>query len=268
MPDDETDSNAPNTSEQFVEDQTDVDARIIADGKAAQASELARRSQVVQKDLPRPLEINSTILRPPNETDLTEMQRAEELIKQEMVTMLHYDAMLNPVPYPAHAPPKKPTSLQQLQSYLTQNPYDQFDDDELEEAKEMLKEEMHVVKNGMGHSDLSVENYSQVWEECLSQVLYLPSQMRYTRANLASKKDRFDSLEKRLEQNRRHMAKEAKRCAKTEKKLKILTGGYQVRTNSSEADVCAISLIRNVSSSIRSIAGKSTSIDKTVARDL
>jgi pre-mRNA-splicing factor CDC5/CEF1 len=33
----------------------------------------------------------------------------------------------------------------------------------------------------------------QVWEECLAQVLYLPSQQRYTRANLASKKDRIES---------------------------------------------------------------------------
>lgn len=228
VPDDEAEGDAQDSSHTFVEDQTDVDARIIAEGKAAQAAELARRSQVVQKDLPRPLEINTTILRPPNEADLTGMQKAEELIKQEMITMLHYDAMLNPVPYPVNAPPKKPTSLQQLQAYLNQNPYNQYDDDELEVAKEMLKEEMQVVKNGMAHGDLSVENYSQVWEECLSQVLYLPSQMRYTRANLASKKDRFDSLEKKLEQNRRHMAKEAKRCAKTEKKLKILTGGYQV----------------------------------------
>jgi pre-mRNA-splicing factor CDC5/CEF1 len=67
-----------------------------------------------------------------------------------------------------------------------------------------------------------------VWEECLAQVLYLPTQQRYTRANLASKKDRIESMEKRLEANRGHMTKEAKRAAKTEKKLKILTGGYQV----------------------------------------
>merc|ERR1712179_768754 len=48
-------------------------------------------------------------------------------------------------------------------------------------------------------------------------------------ANLASKKDRIESLEKRLETNRGHMTREAKRAAKTEKKLKILTGGYQSR---------------------------------------
>lgn len=69
----------------------------------------------------------------------------------------------------------------------------------------------------------------QVWEECLAQVLFLPSQSKYTRASLASKKDRIESLEKRLEQNRQHMAKQAKIAAKLEKKLKILMGGYQVR---------------------------------------
>merc|ERR1719270_3271034 len=39
----------------------------------------------------------------------------------------------------------------------------------------------------------------------------------------------IESLEKRLETNRSHMTKEAKKAAKTEKKLKIRTGGYQSR---------------------------------------
>ena len=60
--------------------------------------------------------------------------------------------------------------------------------------------------------------------------IFLFFQFNYNniRANLASKKDRIESLEKRLDMNRGHMTKEAKRAAKTEKKLKILTGGYQV----------------------------------------
>lgn len=91
---------------------------------------------------------------------------------------------------------------------------------------------MKVVKTGMAHGDLSLESYSQVWTECLGQVLYLTSQHRYTRANLASKKDRLESAEKKLEQNRKHMSREAKRCAKIEKKLKILTGGYQAKAQS------------------------------------
>ncbi|XP_074093173.1 cell division cycle 5-like protein isoform X2 [Macrotis lagotis] len=97
------------------------------------------------------------------------------------------------------------------------------------EAQDLLTLEMEVVKQGMSHGELSNEAYNQVWEECYSQVLYLPGQSRYTRANLASKKDRIESLEKRLEINRGHMTTEAKRAAKMEKKMKILLGGYQSR---------------------------------------
>ena len=67
------------------------------------------------------------------------------------------------------------------------------------QAKELLQKEMQVVKEGMGHGDLSLDAFSQVWEECYAQVLFLPTQNRYIRASLASKKDRIQSLEKRLE---------------------------------------------------------------------
>merc|ERR1719166_720199 len=106
-------------------------------------------------------------------------------------------------------------------AYLDKHPYQRFDDGDIAKANELLEAEMEVVKQGMAHGELSLEAYTQVWEECLSQVLFLPTQGRYTRANLASKKDRIESLEKRLEQNRGHMKKEDK--------LKILTKGYQSR---------------------------------------
>ena len=114
-------------------------------------------------------------------------------------------------------------------AYLDKHTYQKFSEEDMESAKKLLEEEMIEVKEGMGHGDLSLESYTQVWEECLAQVLFLPTQQRYTRANLAGKKDRIESLEKRLEQNRAHMKKEAKRAVKIEEKLKILTRGYQAR---------------------------------------
>jgi len=114
-------------------------------------------------------------------------------------------------------------------AYLDKHVYQKFSEEDMESAKKLLEAEMIEVKEGMGHGDLSLESYTQVWEECLAQVLFLPSQQRYTRANLAGKKDRIESLEKRLEQNRAHMKKEAKRAVKIEEKLKILTRGYQAR---------------------------------------
>lgn len=230
VPDDQDDDTGETaTDDQLIEDQSDIDARRIEDEKVQRAARLARRSQVIQRELPRPIDINTTILRPPGEMhNLTDLQKAEELIKQEMVTMLHYDSLNNPVPPISGQPPRKPSALQQIQTYLEHNRYDEFWDDELQTARQMLADEMQYVKNGMAHGELALESYSQVWKECLAQVLYLPSQNRYTRANLASKKDRFESAEKKLEQNRKHMAREAKRCGKIEKKLKVLTGGYQV----------------------------------------
>ncbi|XP_062538780.1 cell division cycle 5-like protein [Armigeres subalbatus] len=231
VPENETDDPADDGTggEPMVADQADVDDQRKQEQRARDAKELSLRSLVIQRELPRPLEINMTVLRPPNEMHgLTELQRAEELVKQEMVKMLNYDAIRNPVVNP-QAPPIKKNPLSQHLAYLEQNPYDEIAEADLDSAKELLKEEMTVVKGGMAHGDLSLESYTQVWQECLSQVLYLPSQNRYTRANLASKKDRIESAEKRLEINRKHMAKEAKRCGKIEKKLKILTGGYQAR---------------------------------------
>jgi pre-mRNA-splicing factor CDC5/CEF1 len=95
-------------------------------------------------------------------------------------------------------------------------------------AKKTLTDETIVVKEGMAHGELSLDAYTTVWEECLSQILYLETQKRYTRAAVASKKDRIEVYERKLDENRMHMTGEAKRAAKMEKKLKILTGGYQV----------------------------------------
>lgn len=209
--------------ERIVEDQADIDARHEAEQRAKAEREMALRSQVIQRDFPRPHEVNMAVLRPPHESQsLTELQKAEEFIKREMVTMLHYDNWKNPSVQTTSN--KRPT---QHLAYLEQHAYETFNPEDLAVAKHMLAHEMDVVKHGMNHGDLSLDAYTQVWEECLSQVLFLPNQNRYTRANLASKKDRLESAEKRLEQNRMHMSKEAKRAAKMEKKLRILTGGYQ-----------------------------------------
>lgn len=94
-----------------------------------------------------------------------------------------------------------------------------------------MADETAIVKEGMAHGDLSLDAYTTVWEECQSEILYLESQKRYTRAAVASKKDRIEVYERKLNENRMHMTGEAKRAAKMEKKLKILTGGYQVNKN-------------------------------------
>uniref|UniRef100_A0A0B6ZFC9 Uncharacterized protein n=1 Tax=Arion vulgaris TaxID=1028688 RepID=A0A0B6ZFC9_9EUPU len=220
-----------------VEDQADLDDRADWDKEQHRLSELKLRSQVVQRSLPRPSDINTNILRPsgPNDAPLTELQKAEELIKQEVLIMLYHDAVYCPTDANSGtgskgtAPQKTAANQIAYLAYLDKNPYTEVDPDDMKKAHEMLQKEMQVVKEGMGHGELSQESFAQVWEECYSQVLFLPGQNRYTRANLASKKERIESIEKRLETNRNHMMKDAKTAAKLEKKLRILLGGYQSR---------------------------------------
>ncbi|XP_073725995.1 cell division cycle 5-like protein [Misgurnus anguillicaudatus] len=220
--------------ESFVEDAAEIELRKQVARDAEREKELRQRHTPVQRDLPRPSAVNETILRPQNvEPPLTDLQQAEELIKKEMITMIHFDCLHHPFSeYQAKKAKGLGSSSNNTEhvAYLEQNPYNKVSEEELLKAREMLVQEMDVVKHGMGHGDLSMEAYNQVWEECYSQVLYLPGQSRYTRANLASKKDRIESLEKKLEINRGHMTTEAKRAAKMEKKMKILLGGYQSRS--------------------------------------
>ncbi|CAI5769085.1 cell division cycle 5-like protein [Lacerta agilis] len=223
-----------NADDTYIEDAADADARKQSIREMERIKALKRMHKAVQKDLPRPSEVNETILRPLNvEPPLTDLQKSEELIKKEMITMLHFDLVHHPYGElpggkKGKVPGFGPGSTEHL-SYLEHNPYEKYSKEDIKKAEELLAQEMEVVKQGMGHGELSSEAYNQVWEECYSQVLFLPGQNRYTRANLASKKDRIESLEKRLEINRGHMTTEAKRAAKMEKKLKILLGGYQSR---------------------------------------
>eukprot|EP00069_Balaena_mysticetus_P000077 bmy_00024T0 len=187
----------------YIEDAADVDARKQAIRDAERVKEMKRMHKAVQKDLPRPSEVNETILRPLNvEPPLTDLQKSEELIKKEMITMLHYDLLHHPYEPSGNKKGKTVgfgTNNAEHISYLEHNTYEKFSKEELKKAQDVLVQEMEVVKQGMSHGELSSEAYNQVWEECYSQVLYLPGQSRYTRANLASKKDRIESLEKRLE---------------------------------------------------------------------
>lgn len=219
--------------ESFMEDAAEIELRKQAAREAEREKELRQRHTAVQRDLPRPSEVNETIIRPHNvEPPLTDLQQAEELIKKEMITMIHFDCLHHPF---SDAQAKKGKGMGSSSNngehiaFLEKTPYEKVSEEELKKAGELLAQEMEVVKHGMGHGDLSMEAYNQVWEECYSQVLYLHGQSRYTRANLASKKDRIESMEKKLEINRGHMTTEAKRAAKMEKKMKILLGGYQSR---------------------------------------
>ena len=183
------------------------------------------------------MDINHNILRPVGMTQpLNEYQKAEEMIKKEMLVMLHYDALKNPIMSQFGMTNGSKNSLSQLKvmnperhvSYSRDIGYE-FTLEELEIASCILEKEIPVIKKIMGHGELSEEAYQQVWEEWYGQVLYVPSSNRFTRANVTSRKDKIESCENKLEINQFHMSSLAKKASKLEQNLKITLGGYQSR---------------------------------------
>ncbi|RNA45152.1 cell division cycle 5 [Brachionus plicatilis] len=214
------------------EDQADVERREEEARLARLEQQMKLKSLAVQRNLPRPTDVNGNVLRPLDPAQpFSEYQKAEEMIKQEMLSMLHYDAVKNPSGNQCAGPKgqSRPANVDKHLNYLRENGYDEFSVEEMERADALLRKEVSEVKRLMSHGELTAEAYQQVWEECYGQVLYVPNGNRFTRASVASRRDRIESCEKRLEVNRCHMLGLAKRAAKVEQKLKITLGGYQSR---------------------------------------
>ena len=67
-------------------------------------------------------------------------------------------------------PAKAAQMAQAHKTFLDRRPYESFTEEDCAEADALLKKEMEVVKGGMGHGELSIDSYTQVWEECYAQV--------------------------------------------------------------------------------------------------
>ncbi len=98
------------------------------------------------------------------------------MIKQEMIKMIRHDVVHNPNLTQQHAMNSK-KSKSQVQSVINSNknalkadPLEQFTDQEMDDAKKLLKDEIEVVKKIIGHGEVNVDVYTKVWEECYDQV--------------------------------------------------------------------------------------------------
>lgn len=100
-------------------------------------AEFKKQSTSVQRGLPRPSDVNNNILRPSHcDPPLTELQKAEELIKQEMLVMLHHDSLKFPPVVAPQGKSKQPPKLNLAHhaSYLERHPHIEYEENEIEEV--------------------------------------------------------------------------------------------------------------------------------------
>ena len=98
------------------------------------------------------------------------------MIKAEMLKMVRNDVVNNPNLTQQHALNSKKTKGQ-VQSIINGNrnalkndPLEEFTDEEMENAKQQLKDEIENAKKIIGYGEVNLDVYTKVWEECFSQV--------------------------------------------------------------------------------------------------
>ena len=167
-----------------------------------------RRSQVLQRGLPRPISVIDA-----SSNDMTE---PDALLYSELLHMVQFDA----TEYPIESKNQKVDYLMPLKSDPRRPP-----DDYISAAEKLLAEEIGVLKDAMGHGEIPIEEYMHDWENAKDQVMYVPSKGQFAMSSLLSKNEKVATLKWEFENIRREMERDAKRAAKLEQKLDIIIGG-------------------------------------------
>ncbi|KAG9049675.1 Pre-mRNA-splicing factor cef1 [Tulasnella sp. UAMH 9824] len=214
------------------EDAAERDARIKRRKEEEERKALARRSLVVQRGLPRPVNIDDDALLaslaavPEADSSLAE---ARKLVNSELVALVQHDTIAHPLPgtrYPGS----------------TESTYIHPDDASLALAKAMVHGEVATALGFPGANEEQIKrgiilfaNEEEVdpdledWATTRSKLAYDASSGTWVDPQSLSEAERIAGLTALLEQQKEQMAAEAGKAAKSEKKLGKLLGGYQAR---------------------------------------
>ncbi|CAG8457372.1 1422_t:CDS:10, partial [Gigaspora rosea] len=188
LPDVEGKEELKDDIEGIEEDASDRDKKLKALQEEEEMARLRRRSQAVQRDLPRPVNVNSTL-----ETSLEDVldsdSEIQRLVDIEMIKLLRRDAIMHPV----HGSKPENLDLESLEEYP---------DELIDQVKKEIDLELTKVTN-----EPSNEDFDEIW-----------NQLNNTPGT--------DEFLNQFETNRNLMIKEATKATKLEKKLNIILGGY------------------------------------------
>uniref|UniRef100_F1KY12 Cell division cycle 5-related protein n=1 Tax=Ascaris suum TaxID=6253 RepID=F1KY12_ASCSU len=178
---------------EWVEDASDVVAKRAHEKEMEKIWQMAKESQVVQRNLPKPTQIYDHCFKPaPNRNDLT---RADDLIKMEMLDVVKHDVEGEPV---------KNISQEDIQM-----------------AEQLIQAELRPEEK----CDLNA-NMWHVIDQCSSELI-LTQGTKFTRLGVLSKRDQVEALSAKFQLYRDWMNGRAKKTAKLEKRLKVKLAGYQ-----------------------------------------
>mmetsp|Transcript_38779 Transcript_38779/g.82618 ORF Transcript_38779/g.82618 Transcript_38779/m.82618 type:complete len:798 (-) Transcript_38779:366-2759(-) len=193
------------------EDALDTEAREAEEAAAAHASEMAKRSMALQRELPRPMVVNHEMLAP--SVGSGALAAADQELRKEMVRMLEADASAFPVPGAPEPKKRKPLRV--------------LPEDLMTKARDMLALETEAVRSSS--TKPTPAQLQAAMEAAEAEVAYVPALQKYARLSTVGQAERLQAPQQQLQLVKNFMARDAKRANKAEKKVDVLLGGYKKR---------------------------------------
>ncbi|GBE79444.1 pre-mRNA splicing factor component-domain-containing protein [Sparassis latifolia] len=214
------------------EDSGDRDARLKQLREEEERKALARRTQVVQRGLPRPATVDVVRLLEDlsiTESEGAELAPAEKLVHAELADLLQHDSIAHPIPGTS-----RPGGT--LSTYVIPG------DDDIAAAKSAIYAEFAT---SLGYPDAKEEQLKQgvtvlagleevddtlSWPHIRRQLVFDASSRIWVEPSSLPVVARIAGFSVLLDECRETMTKEAGKAAKAEKKLNVTLGGYESRS--------------------------------------
>ncbi|KAJ6854706.1 hypothetical protein NC651_039607 [Populus alba x Populus x berolinensis] len=224
--------------EKIEEDMSDRIARAKAEEEARQQALLRKRSKVLQRELPRPpaasLElIRDSLLRADGDKSSfvppTSIEQADEMIRKELLALLEHDNAKYPLEEKPSKEKKKGSKHLSNRSAASIPVIEDFEEDELKQADNLIKVEAQYIRVAMGHEDESLDEFVEAHKTCINDLMYFPTRNAYGLSSVAGNMEKLTALQNEFENVKTRLEAEREKALRLEKKVNVLTQGYQMR---------------------------------------
>jgi pre-mRNA-splicing factor CDC5/CEF1 len=233
VPDDEGEDDTESGKILSEEDAAERDARIRRRKEEEERAALARRSQVVQRGLPRPPNVDlDRLLKDLTLSSASEQETVQQLINLEITHLMQHDSLVHAIPGTAHPggtpstyepPPDAYVAAAKVAIHRELAGTLGFPD----APEEQVRNAVRALAVG---DDVTVDE-SASWVQLRGTLVRDTASGVWVPAEQLDMDARAAGYNAALEERRAAVAREAGRGAKVEKKLGVVLGGYMARAD-------------------------------------
>ncbi|KIY91874.1 pre-mRNA-splicing factor CDC5/CEF1, partial [Monoraphidium neglectum] len=210
---------------ELEEDAADTKARRAREAEARRAAEELKKSAVLRRGLPRPAALSGLPAAGAGAAAMSYREKAEHALASELLALAEHDNRRHPAAKEERGGGKRDRKRDRgatAASSAEGPPLVDYELAELGAAAELVAAEVAFVRQAMGHSDVTHEEYFEAWAAASKDAVWVPSQKRYVRGATVGAPERAEALRAEFDAVRGQMEREAHRAAKLEKKAGIV----------------------------------------------